>query len=297
MTRTFESVRANDAISLSFAAGQIHGILGENGAGKSTLMKILAGFVQRDSGECCSAASRCRCTALPTRCGPGLGWSTRTHWTSRPSRCEKTSSVPCPAPCCQARAAAQQRLAELAERAGFAPPSSLPTPRPLSSPPLPTWRLEQVTVSEGTLTLRRLTLEVQPGTIVGLAGIAGSGQQMLASGRWLLVLAGALAFTHLVLLIAGASPLAAYRLILFDAFSSPVKLADMVMLAAPLLLCSAGLTLTFAIGLYNLGIEGQVTIGAVAAMIPLRLVPELPLPRCCGDWHVLRGCSGGERGG
>ncbi len=119
---------------------------------------------------------------------------------------------------------------------------------------------------------------------------------MLAAGRWLLVLVGALAFTHLVLLVAGASPLAAYRLILFDAFSSPVKLADMVMLAAPLLLCSAGLTLTFAIGLYNLGIEGQVTIGAVAAMIPLRMVPELPPPLLWGLAFAAGMLGGGAWG-
>ncbi|NJN68293.1 MAG: ABC transporter permease [Chloroflexaceae bacterium] len=101
-------------------------------------------------------------------------------------------------------------------------------------------------------------------------------REAFVAGRWLLVLVGALAFTHLVLLLSGTSPSAAYRLVLFDAFSSPSKRADMVMLASPLLLCSAGLTLTFAIGLYNLGIEGQVAIGAVAAMIPLRLLPDVP---------------------
>ncbi len=51
LTRTFGSVRANDGITLRFAAGQIHGVLGENGAGKSTLMKVLAGFIRRDSGD------------------------------------------------------------------------------------------------------------------------------------------------------------------------------------------------------------------------------------------------------
>ncbi|MBU6334273.1 MAG: ATP-binding cassette domain-containing protein [Chloroflexi bacterium] len=51
LTRTFGGVRANDGITLQFAAGQIHGVLGENGAGKSTLMKVLAGFIRRDSGE------------------------------------------------------------------------------------------------------------------------------------------------------------------------------------------------------------------------------------------------------
>lgn len=50
LTKTFGSLRANDAISLRFAAGQIHGVLGENGAGKSTLMKLLSGFIKRDIG-------------------------------------------------------------------------------------------------------------------------------------------------------------------------------------------------------------------------------------------------------
>ncbi len=51
LIKTFGSVRATDGISLEFAAGQIHGILGENGAGKSTLMKLLSGFLRRDAGE------------------------------------------------------------------------------------------------------------------------------------------------------------------------------------------------------------------------------------------------------
>jgi simple sugar transport system permease protein len=93
-----------------------------------------------------------------------------------------------------------------------------------------------------------------------------------------LSLAGALIFTSLVLLSSGVPPLDAYRLIFLGAFSTPTRISDMVMLAAPLLLCSAGLTLTFAAGLYNLGVEGQMILGAVAAMVPLRLLPGLPPP-------------------
>ena len=51
ITKSFPGVIANDAISLTFLAGEIHVLLGENGAGKSTLMAILAGMQRPDSGE------------------------------------------------------------------------------------------------------------------------------------------------------------------------------------------------------------------------------------------------------
>jgi simple sugar transport system ATP-binding protein len=49
--KRFGPVRANDGVSLSVAAGSLHGLLGENGAGKSTLMKVLSGFYTADAGE------------------------------------------------------------------------------------------------------------------------------------------------------------------------------------------------------------------------------------------------------
>jgi simple sugar transport system permease protein len=108
------------------------------------------------------------------------------------------------------------------------------------------------------------------------------------AGTWLWMagtLLGALLFTTLVILLAGASPAETYRLVLLGAFNglfaqppNARNLADALMLAAPLILCAAGLTLTFGAGLYNLGIEGQVSIGAVFALWGMRLLPGAPVP-------------------
>lgn len=51
ISKSYNSLKANDRIELKVQAGQIHAILGENGAGKSTLMKIIYGATKADEGQ------------------------------------------------------------------------------------------------------------------------------------------------------------------------------------------------------------------------------------------------------
>jgi len=51
VSKYFPGVQALDKVSFKVKRGEIHCLVGENGAGKSTLMKILAGAIERDSGE------------------------------------------------------------------------------------------------------------------------------------------------------------------------------------------------------------------------------------------------------
>ena len=51
LSKAFPGVQANDRISFSVDAGEIHALLGENGSGKSTLVKMIYGIIRPDSGS------------------------------------------------------------------------------------------------------------------------------------------------------------------------------------------------------------------------------------------------------
>lgn len=88
----------------------------------------------------------------------------------------------------------------------------------------------------------------------------------------------ALLFTTSILLLAGAPPLEAYWQILIGSIGSFRKFSDVLVAWVPLLLATSGLLVTFTAGLWNIGIEGQITLGAIFTTWVLRLFQDSSLP-------------------
>jgi len=84
-------------------------------------------------------------------------------------------------------------------------------------------------------------------------------------GRLATTLLISLLFTTLILLISGAPPLHTYLILFQGGLGSAAKLAQSIGVWVPLVLCSSALLLTFAPGLWNIGIEGQIILGAIFA--------------------------------
>lgn len=76
-----------------------------------------------------------------------------------------------------------------------------------------------------------------------------------------------------LLLVVGAPPLRALRLLWEGSFGTTAKINDTFMAWVPLVLAAAGLLVTFQAGLWNIGVEGQIIMGAIGATWVARAVP------------------------
>jgi general nucleoside transport system permease protein len=88
----------------------------------------------------------------------------------------------------------------------------------------------------------------------------------------------ALFFTTLLLILVGAPPLQTYKLIITGAFSSWNNISNDFVVWVPLILATSGLLITFSAGLWNIGVEGQITLGAIFTTGVLRLFQDTSLP-------------------
>ena len=117
--------------------------------------------------------------------------------------------------------------------------------------------------------------------------------------RVLLPVITALAVGALLLVSVDAPPLDALRLIFKGSLGSVGAISSTLMAWVPLVLASAGLVVTFAAGMWNIGIEGQIVMGAVAGALVARtvhgpsalVIPLLALAGIVGGllWGLLVG--------
>jgi len=104
----------------------------------------------------------------------------------------------------------------------------------------------------------------------------------------------ALGFTSFVVLAAKANPLTAYGHLINGAFSSTKKISDSLVIWIPLIITCCGLAVTFTVGLWNIGIEGQITLGAVFTTGMIRLLQTTNTPPTFVILaSILIGCLGG----
>ena len=88
----------------------------------------------------------------------------------------------------------------------------------------------------------------------------------------------ALGFVSLILLTEDASPMEAYKNMLTGSVGSMRKFAEVLVTFVPLLLVTAGLLITFSAGLWNIGVEGQIVIGAITTVWVLRAFVDSTFP-------------------
>jgi len=88
----------------------------------------------------------------------------------------------------------------------------------------------------------------------------------------------ALLFTAGLLVIYDTSPIDALDSIFQGAFGDQSKVLSVTAFWVPLTLCAVGLVITFTAGLWNIGIEGQIILGSLAASwVALKINAPAPL--------------------
>jgi simple sugar transport system permease protein len=97
----------------------------------------------------------------------------------------------------------------------------------------------------------------------------------------------AVVVTTALVLAAGGDPVQVFSALASGSFGSPDRILNSLAFWVPLLLCATGLLITFTGGLWNIGVEGQMIMGAIGATwVSLTFAqpnPEFP------NWIILIG--------
>lgn len=108
-----------------------------------------------------------------------------------------------------------------------------------------------------------------------------------------LLIISVLCLATLILLLAGAPPVDAFKHLFLGSLGSWIKFTQVLTAWIPLTLCACGLVYTFRIGLWNIGVEGQVVAGAISATAILRMGATSGIPELFLVFGFLGGMLGG----
>jgi len=111
-------------------------------------------------------------------------------------------------------------------------------------------------------------------------------RERIAQNLWPIVpvLMSILATTFLLVLV-GGDPLETFSALVSGAIGTPDRVFSTLAFWVPLLLCASGLLVSFAAGLWNIGVEGQMVMGALgASWVALKVAA--PNPAIPG-WLIL----------
>lgn len=103
-----------------------------------------------------------------------------------------------------------------------------------------------------------------------------------------------LLFVSIILILVKSQPLEAFRLIWEGATGNATRISSVLVVWVPLLLVTCGLLSTFTTGMWNIGIEGQITVGAIFTTGVMRLFLDTSLsPVMVITISILAGMIGG----
>ncbi|MBE0687976.1 MAG: ABC transporter permease [Anaerolineaceae bacterium] len=103
-----------------------------------------------------------------------------------------------------------------------------------------------------------------------------------------------LLFVSIILILVKSQPLEAFRLIWEGSTGNTTRISSVFVVWVPLLLVTCGLLATFTAGLWNIGIEGQITVGAIFTTGVMRLFLDSSLsPVLVITISILAGMIGG----
>jgi simple sugar transport system permease protein len=103
-------------------------------------------------------------------------------------------------------------------------------------------------------------------------------QDDLAGWRSLLVrgsvILASLVISMIIIRLLGHDPIRALGAMIKGSFGSAYGIRNTIIVAIPLLITSAGLTVAFSMKFWNIGAEGQLLMGGISATLITRLLPE-----------------------